>query len=45
MGMQFTLCKIADGEVMKFTSESVTYDKASGLLTLKGGAYVVRKGD
>ena len=45
MGMQVTLFKIADGEVMKCTSESVTYDKASGLLTLKGGAYVVWKGD
>ena len=45
MGMQVTLFKIAEGEVMKCTSESVTYDKASGLLTLKGGAYVVWKGD
>ena len=45
MGMQVTLFKIAEGEVMKCTSESVTYDKTSGLLTLKGGAYVVWKGD
>ena len=45
MGMQVTLFKIAEGEVMKCTSEPVTYDKASGLLTLKGGAYVVWKGD
>ena len=45
MGMQVTLFKIAEGEVMKCTSESVTYDKASRLLTLKGGAYVVWKGD
>ena len=45
MGMQVTLFKIAEREVMKYTSESVTYDKASGLLTLKGGASVVWKGD
>lgn len=45
MGMQVTLFKIAEGEVMKCTSESVTYDKTSGLLTLKGGAKVLWKGD
>ena len=45
MGMQVTLFKIADGEVMKCTSESVIYDKSSGMLTLKGGAKVVWKGD
>ena len=45
MGMQVTLFKIAEGEVMKCTSESVTYDKSSGMLTLKGGAKVVWKGD
>ena len=45
MGMQVTLFKIAEGEVMKCTSESVTYDKTSGLLTLKRGAKVLWKGD
>lgn len=45
MGMQVTLFKIAEGEVMKCTSESVIYDKSSGMLTLKGGAKVVWKGD
>lgn len=45
MGMQVTLFKIAEGDVMKCTSESVTYDKSSGMLTLKGGAKVVWKGD
>lgn len=45
MGMQVTLFKIAEGEVMKCTSESVTYDKSTGILSLKGGAKVVWKGD
>ena len=45
MGMQVTLFKIAEGDVMKCTSESVTYDKSSGMLTLKGGAKVMWKGD
>ena len=45
MGMQVTLFKIAEGDVMRCTSESVTYDKSSGMLTLKGGAKVMWKGD
>lgn len=45
MGMQVTLLKIADNEVMKCLSESVTYDKNTGILSLRGGAKVEWKGD
>ena len=45
MGMQVTLLKIADGEVMKCTAESVTYNKDTGILSLLGGAKVQWKGD
>lgn len=45
MGMQVTLMKVADGEVMKCSSESVTFDRNSGILSLLGGARVEWKGD
>ena len=45
MGMQVTLMKVADGEVMKCSSESVAFDRNSGLLSLLGGARVEWKGD
>ena len=45
MGMQVTLMKVADGEVMKCSSESVTFDRNIGILSLLGGARVEWKGD
>lgn len=45
MGMQVTLMKVADGEVMKCSSESVTFDRNNGILSLLGGARVEWKGD
>ena len=45
MGMQVTLMKVADGEVMKCSSESVAFDRNSGILSLLGGARVEWKGD
>ena len=45
MGMQVTLMKVADGKVMKCSSESVTFDRNSGILSLLGGARVEWKGD
>ena len=45
MGMQVTLMKVADGEVMKCSSESVVFDRNSGILSLLGGARVEWKGD
>lgn len=45
MGIGVTLLKMADGDVMKCTAESVAYDKASGILSLRGGAKVQWKGD
>ncbi|MGN1164230.1 MAG: hypothetical protein ACI4S4_05405 [Candidatus Ornithospirochaeta sp.] len=45
MGIGVTLLKMAEGDVMKCTAESVVYDKESGIISLRGGAKVEWKGD
>ena len=45
MAIGVSMLKMADGEVMKCTAESVVFDKKSGMLSLRGGARVEWKGD
>ena len=45
LGMQVTLMRISDGEVMTCSSESLTYDRTNEFVSLRGKSKVVWKGD
>lgn len=45
LGMQVTLMRISDGEVMTCSSESLTYDRNNEFVSLRGKSRVEWKGD
>ena len=45
LGMQVTLMRISDGEVMTCSSESLTYDRDNEFVSLRGKSRVEWKGD
>lgn len=45
LGMQVTLMRISEGEVMTCSSESLTYDRTNEFVSLRGKSKVLWKGD